>query len=154
MDKLSLYIFLSFTESSWEAASPLVFSFYVVSQIVFNVLGTPQLIMASTEGLPKSSPIPTHTAAVVTTPTLWWCTSFQDPCLPLKFLTLYPTEINTAILSLLIPPSHNCLKKLGLPDTKHQESCKLMSLLAWLGGNHSAPRNEQPRGKLLNPAGA
>ena len=99
VDKLSLSLFQSFTEISWKVASPLVFSFDAVSQIVFNVLGNPQLIMAYIYGFPKAALSPTHAAAVVTPPTLWWFTSLQYPCLPLKFLNLDPTYINTAVLS-------------------------------------------------------
>ena len=118
MDKLYLYLFTSFKDIYLGAAAPPVFSFDVVSQIVFNFLGNPQLSMASIDRFPKAALSPNHTAAVVTPPTLWWCTSHQDPCLTLKFMTLYPTDINTAVLSLLIPPIHNCLTKIGLPDTK------------------------------------
>ena len=64
------------------------------------------------DGFPKSAPSPTHAAAVVAPPILWWCNSCQNPYLPLKFQTLDPTDINTANLSLLIPPLHNCLKNL------------------------------------------
>ena len=136
MEKLSLSLFLSLAESSWEVTFNLVFSFDVVSQIGFNDIRTPQLSMASIDVFPKESPSPTHATAVVTPSTLCWYTSCQDPCLPLEFLNLYPTDINTAILSLLIPPPHNCLKELKMPDTKTQDYCKLLSLLAWLGGNH------------------
>ena len=76
--------------------------------------------MASKDGFPKSSLKPTHTAAVVTPLNLWWFFSLQYLCLPLKFLTLDPTYINTSVLYLFIPPPHNCLAKLGLPDTKKQ----------------------------------
>ena len=82
------------------------------------------------DGFPKSAPKPTHAAAVVTTLNLWWYTSCQYQCLTLKFLILYPIDIITAVLSLLIPPPHNCLTKLGLPDTKKQVSCKFIILLA------------------------
>ena len=60
--------FPSFTESSQEAATPTVFSLEFVSQIVFNVLGTPQLSMASMDRLNNSSPRITHAAAIVTPP--------------------------------------------------------------------------------------
>ena len=88
MDTLYLSLFPYFTEISWEATSHIVFSFDVVYQIVFNVLGTPQLSMASLDGFPKAAPSPTHAAEVVTPPTLWWCTSRQDPCIPLIFLNI------------------------------------------------------------------
>ena len=99
------------------ADSP-IFSLEVVSQIVSNVLGTPHISMASKDRFPKSFLKPTHTAAVVTLLNLRWCNIIQYPCLPLKFLTLDATDINIAVLSLLIPPLHNFLEKLGLPDTK------------------------------------
>ena len=66
MDTLYLFLFPSFTESSWKVASPLVSCFDILSQIEFNVLGTPQLIMPTIDGLPKTVPIPNHNAAVVT----------------------------------------------------------------------------------------
>ena len=110
--------------------------------------------MASIEGFQNSTPIPIHAAVLVTPPTLWWCTIHQDLCLPLNFLTITPTEINTAALSMLIPPPHNCLEKLGLPDTKPQKSCKFLSLLAWLVGNHSALLNLPFCRNFLNLSGA
>ena len=70
METLYLSLFPSFKESSWEVASPIVLSFYVVSQILFNVLGTTQLSMAYIYGFPKDSPSSTHSAAVVTPSTL------------------------------------------------------------------------------------
>ena len=88
MDVLSLYSFLSFTDNSWEVAAPSVFSLDSVYQIVINVLGTPQLIVASIDRFTKAAPIPNHAAAVVTLPTLWWCTSCQDLCIYLKFMTI------------------------------------------------------------------
>ena len=109
--------------------------------------------MASIDWFPKAPPIPTHNALVVTPLTLWQCTSFQDPCLTLKFMTIDPKDINNSVLSLFIPPSHNRLKKLVLSDTINQESCKLLSLLACLGGNHSAPLNVPPYRNFLNLAG-
>ena len=118
MDTLSFYIFSYFTESFLKGASPPLFIFDVAYQTVFNIFGTPQLSVASIYGFPNAAPILTHSAVVVTHPTLWWCTSIQDPCHPLKFLTLDPTDINTYVLSLLIPPPHNCLTKLGLSGTK------------------------------------
>ena len=84
--------FTYFTESSWEVAAPPVFSLDFVSQIVLNALGIPQLAMASVDGFPKASPSLTHSAVLVTPSTLWWCTSRQDPYLPLKFLTLDHTD--------------------------------------------------------------
>ena len=71
MDTLYLSLFMSFTEISWEGDSNLVFSFDVVSKIVFNVLGTRQLSMASIDGSTKASPSSTHYAAVGINPTLW-----------------------------------------------------------------------------------
>ena len=68
--------------------------------------------MASVVGFPNDAPRPTNAEAVFTPPTLWWCTSNQEPCLPLKFMTIDPTYIKTDILSLLIPPPHNFLKNL------------------------------------------
>ena len=118
MNTLSLSIFLYFTDISWEESALTVLSLNVVYQIVFNFLGTLQVSMASMYGLPKAAPSPTHATAVVTRPTLWWCTSHQDPCLTPKFLTLYPKYINTAVLYLLINPPHNSLTKVGLTDTK------------------------------------
>ena len=112
MYTLSLYLFTSFTESSWEAADLPIFSLYVMYQIVFNVLRTPHLSMTSVYGLPKVAPNPAHDSALVTPFTLWWYNIFQDPCLLLKFLTIYPTDINTVVLSLLIPPTHKFWKKL------------------------------------------
>ena len=91
MDTLSLSLFPPLTDTSWEAAYHLVFIFDVVYQVVFNILGTTHPSMASIYGFPMVDPCPTHSAAVVTHPTLWWCTSCQDPCLTLKFLTLYTT---------------------------------------------------------------
>ena len=110
--------FTSFTEISWEAAEPPIFSLGVVSQILINVLGTLQLSMASMDRLPNNAPTPTHAAAVVTTPTLWWCTSRHDPCTDLDFLTLDPIDTNTTVLSLLIPSPHKFMTKLGLIDKK------------------------------------
>ena len=154
MDTIYLPVFTYFTESYWEADSPLVFRFEVVYQILFNVLGTPQLSMAYTYGFPKAAPSLTNTEEVVTPPTLWWCTSCHDPCLPLNFMNLYPTDIKNSVLYLLITPPHNCLTKLGLPDTKTQEYCKLLSLIAWLGGNHPAPINVPPCKNFLKLEGA
>ena len=90
-------LFLSFTESSWEAAYPLVFIFDVTYQIVYSTLGTPQHSMASIYRLPKVSPSPTHAAALVTPPNLWWCTCCQYLCLSMRILTLDPIDINTVI---------------------------------------------------------
>ena len=95
----------------------------------------------------------THAAEVVTPPTLWCCTIQKEPCLLLEFLNLDPTEINTAVLSQFILPPHSCVTKIGLPDTKKQVSCKFLSLLAWLGGNHSAPLKVPPYRNFLNIAG-
>ena len=109
--------------------------------------------MASMDESPKDVPIPTQIAALVTSHTLGWCTSLQDPCLPLKFLTLYPTDINTNVLSLLIHPPHKYLKNLDWLK-KPQEYCKFHSLLTWLGDNHSAPLKVPPYRNFLNLEGA
>ena len=68
LENFSLYPFPSFGESSWEAASPPVFSLDVVSQIIFNDFGTPQIGMASVDGLPKYGPSTTNTAEVFAPP--------------------------------------------------------------------------------------
>ena len=122
VETLSLYSLSSLDDGSLEEATSPVFSLDVLSQIVFNFRGTLQLSMASMYGLPKFTPNPTHTALVVTPPTLWCCNSHQDPCLTLNYLTLYPPYINTVVLSLLITPPHTCLTNLVLPDTKKQVS--------------------------------
>ena len=153
MDTIHFSLFLSFNRSSWEETSLLVFSFDVVSHIVFNILGTTQFSMASKEGFPKESPSHTHDSAVVTHPTLCQCTSRQDPCLHLMFMTEYPTDINTSVISLLIPPLHNYLTKLEISGTNKQKSCKLFRLLAWLGGYHLVPLIVPPCRNFLNPQG-
>ena len=66
MDMISWSLLLYFTESSWEAFPSIVFSFEVMYQILFNVLGNPQLSMPFIDGFPKDTPIPTHNIAVVT----------------------------------------------------------------------------------------
>ena len=70
MDTLSLYPFTSFSESSWEARAPPVFSLDVVYKIVFKILGNLNLSMAYMDCFPKAAPGPTHDGAVVTSPTL------------------------------------------------------------------------------------
>ena len=69
-------------------------------------------------------------------------------------MNLDSTDINTDIISLLITPTHNCLSKIGLPDTKKQVSCKLLNLIDWLGGNHSALLKVPPWRNFLNLTGA
>ena len=118
MYKLSLSPFPSFVYSSWETSAYTVFILYVVYQIVFNVIETLHTSIASIDRSPKSPPSLSHAAAVFTPPTMWWCTCCQEPCLTLKFLTLYPKYINTAVLYLLINPPHKSLTKVGLTDTK------------------------------------
>ena len=93
MDTLYFPPFPYFSESAWEAASPTVFSSYILSQIVFDVLGASQTSMASMGIFPKAFTSPTHDASLVPTRTLWCCTSRQNPCIPLNFLTLDPIDI-------------------------------------------------------------
>ena len=68
MDTLYLSLFLSFTESSWEAAAPHVLSLDVVSQKEFYVLGTPHLGMASIDWFPDAAPSITHSVPYVDLP--------------------------------------------------------------------------------------
>ena len=92
-------------ESVLEAYKPPVFSLDYESQIVFNVILTLHLSIASMGGFQNSTPNPTHASALVTPPTLWWLTSLNDKYLTLNSLTLDSPYINTSPLSLFIPPS-------------------------------------------------
>ena len=130
METLSLSLFTSFEEITLGATYPLVLGFDVVSQTVLNVLRTLQLSMDSIYRFPKADPSLTHTAELVTIPTLWWCTSCQDPCIHLKFMTIYPTDMNTAVLSLLIPPTHKCVKNLECQTQKNRNLVNFCSSLS------------------------
>ena len=105
VETLSLYPLPHFAQVYWEADTSPVLILAAEYQIVFNVIGTPHLSMESMDGLPNSNPKTTHT-----TPTLWRCNNFQDPCLPLRSLTLEPPNINTAVIYLLIPLPQTFLK--------------------------------------------
>ena len=72
MEKLSLYPLSSFAHSFWEVATPPGLSLTTDSQIVFSVVGTPQLSIASMDGYLNYTHNRTHDEAVVTPPTLQW----------------------------------------------------------------------------------
>ena len=123
----------------FESSTPIDFSLNAEYQTVLKVLGIPQLSMASMARSPKFTPNSTQAAPVVSSPTLWWCTSLHETFLIMKYPTLIPPNINTAVLALLTPPPHICLTNSGFTDTNTQVSCEFLGFLTWLGGIHSVP---------------